>query len=105
QRNQSAILIGRSYGSVAIQGSRGRRKDCRGRAQASAAGCPSALAALRLITSSNLVGCSTGNSARVAPLRTRPAYTPTCRGRLGKTSLCRQNSAGSPANLCDLSKG
>src|SRR5262249_34733059 len=34
---------------------------------------PSALAVLRLITSSNLVGCSTGNSAGFAPLRILPA--------------------------------
>ena len=32
---------------------------------------PSALAVLRLITSSNLVGCSTGKSAGLAPLKTR----------------------------------
>jgi hypothetical protein len=32
---------------------------------------PSALAVLRLITSSNLVGCSTGSSAGLAPLRRR----------------------------------
>src|SRR5262249_39258484 len=34
---------------------------------------PSALAVLRLITSSNLVGCCTGRSAGFAPLRIRPA--------------------------------
>ena len=34
---------------------------------------PSALAVLRLITSSNLVGCWTGSSAGFAPLRMRPA--------------------------------
>src|SRR5262249_59653542 len=33
---------------------------------------PSAFAVLRLITSSNLVGCTTGKSAGVAPLRVRP---------------------------------
>src|SRR6266545_759163 len=33
---------------------------------------PSALAVLRLMTSSNLVGCSTGRSAGFAPLRIRP---------------------------------
>src|SRR5262249_53506822 len=33
QRNQPAILIGRSQGWVAIKGSRGGRRDCRGRAQ------------------------------------------------------------------------
>ena len=33
---------------------------------------PSALAVLRLTTSSNLVGCSTGISAGFSPLRTRP---------------------------------
>lgn len=40
---------------------------------------PSALAVLRLITSSNLVGSITGRSAGLSPLRTRPTYTPTCR--------------------------
>src|SRR5262249_61126557 len=34
---------------------------------------PSALAAFRLITSSTLVGCWTGRSAGLAPLRMRPA--------------------------------
>ncbi len=34
---------------------------------------PSALAVFRLITSSNLVGCTTGRSAGRAPLRIRPA--------------------------------
>jgi len=34
---------------------------------------PSALAALRLMTSSNLVGCSTGRSDGFSPLRMRPA--------------------------------
>src|SRR5262245_44953478 len=33
---------------------------------------PSTLAALRLITSSNLVGCTMGKSAGLAPLRTLP---------------------------------
>src|SRR5262249_12673825 len=33
---------------------------------------PSALAVLRLITSSNLVGCCTGRSAGFSPLRMRP---------------------------------
>jgi hypothetical protein len=37
---------------------------------------PSALAALRLITNSILVGCSTGKSAGLAPLRILPAYAP-----------------------------
>src|SRR6266536_2576978 len=40
---------------------------------------PSALAVLRLITSSYLVGCSTGSSAGFAPLRIWPTYTPTWR--------------------------
>src|SRR6266446_8603613 len=34
---------------------------------------PSALAVLRLITSSNFVGCQTGKSAGFSPLRMRPA--------------------------------
>jgi len=38
---------------------------------------PSALAVLRLITSSNFVGCNIGKSAAFSPLRTRPTYTPT----------------------------
>ena len=33
---------------------------------------PSAFAVLRLMTSSNLVGCSTGRSAGLSPLRIRP---------------------------------
>src|SRR5262245_32051710 len=37
---------------------------------------PSAFAVLRLITSSNLVGCMTGKVAGLAPLRIFPAYTP-----------------------------
>ena len=43
----------------------------RPRAAAAIAGCvmPSAFAVLRLITSSNFVGCSTGRSAGFAPLR------------------------------------
>src|SRR5262249_62001497 len=40
---------------------------------------PSALAVLRLITVSNLVGCSTGRSAGFAALRIRAGETPYCR--------------------------
>ena len=36
---------------------------------------PSVLAVLRLMTSSNLVGCCTGKSAGLAPLRIFPAYS------------------------------
>src|SRR5262245_11021800 len=36
---------------------------------------PSALAVLRLITSSNFVGCSTGRSAGLAPLRILSTYS------------------------------
>src|SRR6516164_7412478 len=39
---------------------------------------PSALAVLRLITSSNVVGCIIGRSAGLAPLRILPVYTPSC---------------------------
>src|SRR5206468_6185183 len=35
---------------------------------------PSALAVLRLMRSSNFVGCSTGRSAGLAPLRIRSTY-------------------------------
>jgi hypothetical protein len=45
-------------------------------ARASSAGgisSPSAFAVLRLMTSSNLVGCATGRSAGFSPLRMRPA--------------------------------
>ena len=45
----------------------------RGRAASAARSRPSALAVLRLMTSSNLVGCTTGRSAGFAPLRMRPA--------------------------------
>src|SRR5581483_4807661 len=40
---------------------------------------PRDLAAFRLITKSNLVGCNTGKSAGFAPLRMRPAYAPAFR--------------------------
>src|SRR5262249_17354785 len=40
---------------------------------------PSALAVLRLITNSNLVGCSTGRSAGLAPLRILSTYVAACR--------------------------
>src|SRR5438034_10136080 len=40
---------------------------------------PSAWAVLRLITSSNLVGCSTGRSAGLAPSRVCPAQVPAWR--------------------------
>src|SRR5262249_31922140 len=44
-------------------------------------GRPSAFAAFRLITSSNLVGCCTGNSAGLAPLRILSMYGAVCRAR------------------------
>src|SRR5262245_55717299 len=44
---------------------------------------PSALAVLRLITSSNFVGCCTGRSAGLAPFRMRSTYEADCL----KTSL------------------
>jgi putative ABC transport system substrate-binding protein len=40
---------------------------------------PSVFAVLRLITNSNLVGCSTGRSAGLAPLRIFPVYWPAWR--------------------------
>src|SRR5262245_42298159 len=40
---------------------------------------PSALAVAKLMTNSNLVGCTTGRSAGLAPLRMRPVYVPTRR--------------------------
>ena len=40
---------------------------------------PSALAVLRLTTSSNVVGCWTGRSAGFVPLRMRPVYSPASR--------------------------
>jgi len=51
-------------------------------ARASSAGgtsSPNVLAVCRLMTSSNLVGSTTGRSAGFSPLRTRPVYTPTRR--------------------------
>ena len=44
----------------------------RGRAASAGLSRPSALAVLRLMTSSNLVGCMTGRSAGLSPLRMRP---------------------------------
>src|SRR5262249_38702814 len=40
---------------------------------------PSAFAVLRLTTNSNWVGCKTGRSIGLSPLRMRPAYKPCCR--------------------------
>src|SRR5262249_14063314 len=40
---------------------------------------PSAFAVLRLMTSSNLVGCMIGSSAGLSPLRIRPTKIPTWR--------------------------
>src|SRR5262249_23595835 len=40
---------------------------------------PSAFAVARLMTKSNLVGCTTGKSAGLAPLRMRAAYMPAWR--------------------------
>jgi hypothetical protein len=40
---------------------------------------PSVLAVRRLMTISNLVGCSTGRSAGFSPLRMRPTYMPVWR--------------------------
>jgi hypothetical protein len=45
---------------------------------------PSAFAVVRLITRSNLVGCSTGRSPGFAPRRILSAYSPARRNRSGK---------------------
>ena len=42
---------------------------------------PSAFAAFRLMTSSNLVGCCTGSSAGLAPFRILSTYVAVCRAR------------------------
>src|SRR6516164_9700544 len=47
---------------------------------------PSALAVLRLITSSNLVGCWIGRSAGLAPLRMRSMYSAAWRNSSGRSS-------------------
>src|SRR5919199_7015333 len=44
---------------------------------------PRALAVLRLSTSSNFVGCSTGRSAGLAPLRSLSTYVAPCRHTSG----------------------
>src|SRR6266446_5212460 len=46
---------------------------------------PSTLAVLRLITSSNFVGCSMGRSAGFAPLKILSTYTAACRYISGKS--------------------
>src|SRR5262249_49370162 len=69
---------------------------------------PSALAVLRLMTSSNLVGCSTGRSAGFAPLRIWSAYRAAClkiSGRLGayarrQPSLAYSASSKTPGSRC-----
>ena len=45
---------------------------------------PRAFAVFRLMTSSNLVGCCTGSSAGLAPLRILSTYTAVCRKRSGR---------------------
>ena len=45
---------------------------------------PSALAVDRLMTSSNLVGCWTGKSAGLAPLRILCTYVAVCRDKSGR---------------------
>src|SRR5215472_13801130 len=60
---------------------------------------PKALAVLRLITSSNLVGCSTGNSAGLAPRITLATIWPVChhiRERLGPYE------SSPPASACSF---
>src|SRR4029450_12948338 len=47
---------------------------------------PSALAVLRLMTSANLVGCSTGRSAGLAPLRILSTKVAARRQRSGKVT-------------------
>jgi len=56
---------------------------------------PSAFAVFRLMTSSNLVGCSTGRSEGIAPLRTLPTIAPSCShiaGRLGRKNITLQSA-------------
>src|SRR5215467_13562839 len=45
---------------------------------------PSSLAVFRLMTNSNLVGCSTGKSAGLAPLRILSTYVAVRRNRSGR---------------------
>jgi hypothetical protein len=45
---------------------------------------PSALAVLRLMTNSNLVGCWTGKSEGLAPLRILSTYVAVCRDKSGR---------------------
>src|SRR5262245_27156428 len=62
ERDELAALHGRPFHSIT---SSARVSIVGGRSR------PNALAALRLITSSNFVGCSTGRSAGFKPLRMR----------------------------------
>src|SRR3989441_1561815 len=61
---------------------------------------PSDLAVFRLITSSNLVGCSTGRSAGLAPLRILSTNVAACRKRSGKLGPYAMSP---PASTCSLS--
>jgi hypothetical protein len=45
---------------------------------------PRAFAAVRLMTSSNFVGCCTGSSAGLAPFRILSTYSAVCRDRSGR---------------------
>jgi len=46
---------------------------------------PMAWAVFRLMTNSNCIGCSTGRSAGVAPLRILSTYVAACRNRLARS--------------------
>ena len=83
QRNQSAILIGGSYRSVAIQGPRGRGKDCRGRAQGRPAG---------------LIDCCSPPRPRRVTTRTSD-FSPPGRGKLATASTPPGDDQDSAAQL------
>ena len=55
---------------------------------------PSALAVLRLMVSSKLVGCTTGNSVGFAPLRILETYSPACHHAFGKACSVAHEPSG-----------
>jgi hypothetical protein len=62
---------------------------------------PSAFAAFRLITSSNLVSCCTGNSAGLAPLRILSTYGAVYRAKSAQISSLAGGGSGESSSRPD----
>src|SRR5262249_29953333 len=78
----AAVSIRQQFGTQMPQGGHPPHHSITSSARASSVGGtvrPIVFAVCRLMTNSNLVGCTTGRSAGFAPLRIRPVYTPASR--------------------------